>query len=93
MYSFGELGKKLADPGGFSDADRQNAGRHRIQRSEMSDFRVSNFFAHRLHDVVRGHACGFIDDENSVHGPWIVDYHPAFAHGVGNDPYVLFRFI
>ena len=60
------MARELADASGLSDAQRQDAGRHRIQGSQMTDLAGLQQLSDALHDVVRRHAAGLVDDEDAV---------------------------
>ena len=49
-----------------SDAEDQQAGRHRVQRARVADLARSERTAHHVDDVVRGHAGGLVDQHQPL---------------------------
>src|SRR5262249_3301594 len=64
----GRSGEKLSDPSGFSDAERQYASCHGIQRSKMTPSAGPEHAAYVLHDIMGCHTLRFVDYKYAIHG-------------------------
>ena len=51
--------------GGLLDADDEDAGGHRVERARVADAAGVRQAADPRDDVVRGHAAGLVDDDES----------------------------
>ena len=58
---------ELGEARGPADYQRQNAGRHRVERAEVAYFFSSSEPADLVDDVMRGPAGRLIDDNGSIH--------------------------
>jgi hypothetical protein len=59
----------LRELGGRAEADRQDAGRDRIERAAVPGALGAERALHAIHRAGRGQACGLVEDEHPVHPP------------------------
>ncbi len=61
-------GQEAGEARGAADADRQDAGRERVERARVPDPPGPERAAHAVDDVVRGRARRLVHDQDAVHG-------------------------
>ncbi len=63
---------ELRQAGEVAGHERENAGGHGVQGTEVSDRAFAKNAAGAVDHIVRGASGGLVDDEDGVHGDWAI---------------------